>query len=71
MPVASREQAAVTLKRTYLIRYTHLTVDSVILLNQIRTIDRRRLVKRFGVLRSRTMKQVDQAILISLALIDI
>ena len=48
-----------------------LTVDSVILLNQIRTIDRRSLVKRLGVLRSTTMKQVDQAILISLALIDI
>jgi len=48
-----------------------LTVDSVILLNQIRTIDKRRLGKRLGVLRSATMKQVDQALMISLALIDI
>jgi mRNA interferase MazF len=48
-----------------------LTVDSVILLNQIRTIDKRRLGKRLGVLHSATMKQVDQAIMISLALIEI
>jgi len=47
-----------------------LTVDSVILLNQIRTIDKRRLGKRLGTLRSETMKQVDQAIMISLALIQ-
>ena len=48
-----------------------LNVDSVVLLNQIRTIDRRRLAKRLGVLRSATMKQVDQALAISLALIEI
>lgn len=47
-----------------------LTVDSVILLNHIRTIDKRRLSKRLGTLRSETMKQVDQAIMISLALIQ-
>lgn len=48
-----------------------LTLDSVVLLNQIRTIDKRRLGKRLGVLRSATMRQVDQAIMISLALIEI
>jgi mRNA interferase MazF len=48
-----------------------LTVDSVILLNQIRTIDRRRLAKHLGVLRAATVKQVDQAIQISLGLIEI
>ena len=48
-----------------------LTVDSVILLNQIRTIDKRRLVKRLGVLRTATMKQVDQAVMISLSLIEL
>lgn len=47
-----------------------LTGDSLVLLNQIRTVDKRRLGKRLGVLRSETMKQVDQAIMISLALID-
>lgn len=45
-----------------------LSVDSVVLLNQIRTIDKRRLVQRLGVLRPTTMKQVDQALVISLAL---
>lgn len=48
-----------------------LSVDSVVLLNQIRTIDKRRLGKRLGQLRTPTMKQVDQALMISLALIDI
>ncbi len=48
-----------------------LTVDSVILLNQIRTIDRQRLGKRLGTLRADTMKRVDQALMISLALIEI
>lgn len=48
-----------------------LTVDSLVLLNQIRTVDKRRLGKRLGVLRSETMKQVDQAIMISLALVDV
>jgi mRNA interferase MazF len=48
-----------------------LTVDSIVLLNQIRTVDKRRLGKRLGVLRSETMKQVDQAIMISLALIEL
>jgi len=48
-----------------------LDVDSIVLLNQIRTVDKRRLVKRLGVLRGATLKQVDQAIVISLALIEL
>jgi mRNA interferase MazF len=48
-----------------------LTADSVILLNQIRTVDKRRLVKRLGALRISTIKQVDQATMISLALMEI
>jgi len=48
-----------------------LDVDSIVLLNQIRTVDKRRLVKRLGVLRGATLKQVDQAVMISLALIEI
>ena len=48
-----------------------LDVDSIVLLNQIRTVDKRRLVKRLGVLRGTTLKQVDQASMISLALIEI
>ena len=48
-----------------------LTVDSVVLLNQIRSIDKRRIVKRLGTVRSGTMRQVDRALLISLGLVDI
>jgi len=40
--------------------------DSVALLNQIRTIDKGRLVKKLGVLKDKTMAQVDKAIQISL-----
>jgi mRNA interferase MazF len=45
-----------------------LKVPSVVLLNQIRSIDRRRLVKRLGRLRPESMRRVDRAIRISLAL---
>lgn len=48
-----------------------LTVDSVVLLNQIRTVDKRRLVKRLGAFRGASAKQVDQATMISLGLIDV
>lgn len=47
---------------------TGLTVPSVALLNQIRTLDRRRLMKRLGVADARTMMLVDDAIRISLAI---
>jgi mRNA interferase MazF len=46
-----------------------LSVPSVVLLNQIRTIDRRRLVKRLGRLRPDTMKQVNRALQLSLGLV--
>ncbi len=42
--------------------------DSVILAEQIRTIDKARLKQRIAVLKEETMKKVDQALLISLAL---
>jgi len=45
-----------------------LTVDSVVLLNQIRSIDKARLVKRLGRLDLETMVQVDRAMQISLGL---
>ncbi|HEX7137683.1 MAG TPA: type II toxin-antitoxin system PemK/MazF family toxin [Vicinamibacterales bacterium] len=48
-----------------------LTVDSVVLLNQIRTVDKGRLVKRLGAISTTTIKVIDQAIMISLALIEI
>ena len=45
-----------------------LSTDSVVLLNQIRSIDRRRLVKRFGSANPETMTRVDQALRVSLGL---
>jgi len=45
-----------------------LTVDSVALLNQIRSIDRRRLVRRLGMVRPTTMISVERALMISLGL---
>ncbi len=48
-----------------------LTAESVILLNQIRSVDRRRLVKRLGKVSRQTMDRVDRAIQISLGLVEI
>ncbi len=48
-----------------------LKVPSVVLLNQIRSIDRRRLVKRLGRLRPDTMKLVNRALQVSLGLAGI
>ena len=46
-----------------------LSSDSVVLLNQVRSIDKQRLSKRLGILKPDTMQQVDRAIQISFALV--
>jgi mRNA interferase MazF len=46
----------------------NLETPSVVLLNRIRTVDRRRLVRRLGRLRPESMRRVDRAIRISLGL---
>ena len=43
-----------------------LAKDSVVLLEQIRTLDKRRLKERIGELPEKTMRRVDGALLISL-----
>jgi len=48
-----------------------LTQRSAVVLNQIRSIDRQRLVKRLGRLSAPAMQRVDQALRISLGLVDI
>ncbi|WDU83534.1 type II toxin-antitoxin system PemK/MazF family toxin [Caloramator sp. Dgby_cultured_2] len=48
-----------------------LNKDSVILLEQIRTIDKRRLRDKLGHISDEMMKQVDYALKISLGLVDI
>ncbi len=67
--------AAVTSRMTKAKLPTHIEIaghtfglqkDSVILLEQIRTLDKRRLKERIGALSETTMRQVDGALLISL-----
>ena len=48
-----------------------LEVDGVVLLNQIRSIDKRRLVRRLGALKPERMRQVEQAMLISLGMVRV
>lgn len=45
-----------------------LKIDSVVRLDQIRSVDKQRLVKRLGTVKPATMVKVDQAIKISLGL---
>jgi len=48
---------------------TGLMATSVALFNQIRAVDRRRLIKRLGAIDDRTLTMVDEAIQISLGLV--
>jgi len=48
-----------------------LTTTSVALLNQIRSIDRRRLVRRLGRVTEATMERVNRAMQLSLGLIQL
>lgn len=43
--------------------------DGAVLLNQIRSIDRRRLLRRLGKLKPETMRHVDRALLLSLGVV--
>ena len=47
-----------------------LEKDSTIMMNQIRTIDKRRIIKKIGFIDKFFMKRVDLAIKISLGLLD-
>ena len=47
---------------------TGLDVDSVVTLNQIRSIDRTRLVRKLGKLSPAIMLEVDRALIVSLAI---
>jgi len=48
-----------------------LKIPSAVILNQIRSIDRTRLIKRLGMLDAGTLLRVDLALKISLGLIEI
>ena len=47
-----------------------LNKDSVILLEQLRTVDKRRLKERIGRMEAEAMKKVNEALVISLGIID-
>ena len=49
----------------------HLENDSRILLNQIQTIDKARLIKKIGTVKSKTLEKIDSALMISLELTEI
>ncbi len=48
-----------------------LRESSVVLLNQIRTIDKKRLIKKLGSLKSDTVQRIDRALQISLGFIEV
>ena len=48
-----------------------LTRPSVVLLNQIRSVDKKRVVQRLGRLKPETMARVDRALRISLGLVKL
>src|SRR3990170_4253885 len=48
-----------------------LAQESVALLNQIRSIDKQRLVKKLGIVQNKTLREVEKAIKISLELINL
>lgn len=48
-----------------------LKEDSLVLLNQIKTIDKQRLIKKVGVIDKVLMADVDRALEISLGLVDV
>lgn len=52
-------------------KYSSLEKDSVILLEQLRTIDKRRLKEKVTHLSEEVMSMVDEAIKISLGLVDV
>lgn len=48
-----------------------LKVDSVVLMNQVRSIDKRRLMRRLGKVKASTLSAVDDAITLSLGLVEL
>jgi mRNA interferase MazF len=48
-----------------------LAMNSVVMLDQVRTMDKERLVKRLGQVSPETMSRVDRALMISLGLVKI
>ncbi len=48
-----------------------LQIESVATLNQIRSVDRRRLIKKLGEVGKHTLNQIDNALRVSLGLVEL
>jgi mRNA interferase MazF len=48
-----------------------LTIPSVVLLNQVRSVDKRRLIRRLGTLRPETLDHVNRALQISFGMVEL
>jgi mRNA interferase MazF len=48
-----------------------LTIPSVVLLNQMRSVDKRRLIRRLGTLRPETLDHVTRALQISFGIVEL
>jgi mRNA interferase MazF len=70
-PISSGEEAKFRVNVEVKAPEGNLTNNSLILLNQIRTVDKSRIGRYWGRLSPETMAQVDQALMISLGLIRI
>jgi mRNA interferase MazF len=70
-PITSGENAVYPIEVEIKAPVGGLSNNSIILLNQIRAVDKRRLVKHLGNIKAGTLKNVDRAILISLGLVPI
>lgn len=68
-PIASGEEAKFRVNVEVKSPEGNLTNNSLILLNQIRTIDRSRLGRYWGSVTPQTLQKVDEAIKISLGLV--
>ena len=70
-PITSQNVEKVYPIDVLLRRILGLEKDSKVLLNQIRAIDKKRLIKKLGRVDSETMAKIDTAIKISLGLVEI
>jgi mRNA interferase MazF len=70
-PITSGESAAYPVEVEVKAPDGGLTNNSLVLLGQIRAIDKRRLVEKLGKLKPETMRKVDRAIQISLGLVPL
>ena len=68
--ITSRTHSKVKLPmHTKVIEFNGLDKESVILLEQIRTLDKKRLIKYMGLMPGNVMARVDKALAISIALV--